>query len=348
MDILEHVSGDGLATAQDITEKEYFASDRVSNSDLSLLKSSPLYFRKVKDNQEEGPFSTGFRFGSLFDCKVLTPNEFNDRYVLLPPGASLPSTSSSSYQDTFCNLIIEGMTPLDAFAQAGYSLKGNPEEKAEELARSFSTYISIMTDARTKNKEVYTVEDLQKCTDMIQSLVDHKACKRLLFETPADGAAVNQLIIFFEWLGVDCRCMIDRVRIDTRERIVELIDLKTTSKPLSSFAYSYQRYGYDRQQAFYREAFRQWSVGTPWEDFYIKPIIVVADTERAHECRALDTSRYIVQGHQEAKRLLREMKWHQDNGLWEYSREYYEGDGIEELVYEGEDGSSDSPNTEEI
>lgn len=332
-----------------ITEEEYRASSRVSNSDLGLLKYSPLYYKQVKDKEAEGISSSGFHLGSLLDCRVLTPHLFPERYVMVPPSVQVPSNSASSYQQTFCDLLIGGCDPVVAYAQAGYSTKGRYEEKALEMAAQFSPYVQFMQRTREEGKAIYSLDDLEKCARMEASLRAHKAANRLLFQTPEEGAAYNQLILFFEWLGVECRSMIDRLVIDDRERIIYLVDLKTTGKPLTFFPYFYEKYDYHRQQAFYEEAVRQWLHGTERDHYVLLPVIVVVDTERVHEVKVLRPDNDLLgRGYDDAQDLLERYRWHRDNGLWEHSREYYLGDGIELLGEEAESETHDVAVDEEV
>ena len=40
----------------------------------------------------------------------------------------------------------------------------------------------------------------------------------------------------------------------------------------------------------------------------------------------------MVDREEQIKSILTQIKWHMDNNLWDHSREYYEGEGVETLA----------------
>lgn len=330
------ISEQGTVSTPKLTEEQYFQSPRISNSDLGLLKYSPLYFKLVKNGEIEGISSSGFFFGSLVDCKVLTPGEFEDRYRLMPPGIGVPSSASSSYQETFCEFLVNGMDPIQAYAQAGYSTKSKTwTDSALKMAAEFADYVELMKEVRETGHKLYSMDDQEKLSKIVQSLSDHQLARKLLFESPRNGEAVAQLVVFFELYGIECRLMEDRVWIDDDQEVVYPVDLKTTSKPLSGFNYWYEKYDYHRQQAFYKEGISQWLRATGRENHRVEPLIVVVDTDRVHECKVLQPHpSYLERGAAEMNDLLDRLLWHQQRDQWQHTREYYENDGLETLIPE--------------
>ena len=71
--------------------------------------------------------------------------------------------------------------------------------------------------------------------DITEKHLDNR-CKLII-----DIEEYNENIIFFNHLEVDCKSMIDRLIIDNTNKIVKLIDLKTTSN-LGEFSHSFEEF----------------------------------------------------------------------------------------------------------
>jgi hypothetical protein len=66
---------------EDVPEDDYFAVEALSKSAVPYILRSPAHFKQYRDN---GITSQGITVGSLADCLILTPNEFEGRYKILP------------------------------------------------------------------------------------------------------------------------------------------------------------------------------------------------------------------------------------------------------------------------
>jgi len=65
---------------------------------------------------------------------------------------------------------------------------------------------------------------------------------------------VYQLPIFFAYKGVNCKALLDMVRVNHKLKSITSLDLKTTSGPILHFPNSVLSFRYDLQAAFYKEA----------------------------------------------------------------------------------------------
>jgi hypothetical protein len=135
--------------------------------------------------------------------------------------------------------------------------------------------------------------------------------------------------------------ILDRVVVDHDEKSVWLIDLKTTSKSVYSFQKSYVQYNYHRQIALYSAGVMNLlqEKGVKVEGYSLQVIIVAVQTTGQYECAFYRPSKSSLEkGREEVEALLQKLEWHFDNDLWDYPREYYEGDGT--LTLEIDDGDS--------
>ena len=128
--------------------------------------------------------------------------------------------------------------------------------------------------------------------------------------------------------------MIDRLIIDTNNKIIKLVDIKTTIS-LRKFKESVYTFNYHRQMAFYTMAI-YWYIknvlNIDVEDFKFEVYIVAIKNAQPHDVKVYKFDDDILnKGLDEIAYLMNKIAWHFDTDLWEYSREYYEGNGLDKL-----------------
>ena len=92
-----------------MSDEKYFAEPAVSNSDLKKLKRSPAHFKEYKANPP-GP-SKAMEAGSALHCAVLEPDDFMDRYAVLPDNA--PARPTTAMLNAFAKGSKQQDTSLD-------------------------------------------------------------------------------------------------------------------------------------------------------------------------------------------------------------------------------------------
>ena len=112
------------------------------------------------------------------------------------------------------------------------------------------------------------------------------------------------------------------------------MDLKTTAK-LWHFEESIQMYDYCRQLMYYTMA-AKWYIEnelndnpSEWKFLYY---IIGIDTTGTNEIRVFTLHEWqVLARYNDICHALQDIAWHQINNKWDHSREYYEGDGSENL-----------------
>ena len=66
-----------------------------------------------------------------------------------------------------------------------------------------------------------------------------------------------QVPIYFEFMNIDCKALLDMVIYDPEKNTLQPIDFKTMSESTDMFPKSLRRFGYNFQAAFYTEALKQ-------------------------------------------------------------------------------------------
>ena len=133
---------------------------------------------------------------------------------------------------------------------------------------------------------------------------------------------------------VKCKSLLDGLTLDFKNKKAIIYDLKTTQK-LWHFEDSIDQYDYLRQLCYYTMAVK-WYLKNEceedpdkWDFFYY---IIGIDTTGSYEIRVFEVEPYMVDSRAlSIRNAITNIAWHQMMNKWDHSREYYEGDGSENL-----------------
>ena len=329
----------------DISIPYYEDFTRISNSNIGwFLNKGPAYLHKKLSGQLEDETSQSMTKGIMIHEYLLQPEEFQKDYVVWDK-----SRPSSTNEEKFCqaladSLEIEPNKGLLSAYKAAYSTSGKSDDKilseATKKASTLKEYIEFLKSGdRRKMITPYSVTQLMKIKENISN---HKAACKLLL--PADNKNVfHEFHINWEYISskyndveftCPCKSLLDSVSFDYDNKKVILMDLKTTSH-LHNFADAVNTYDYTRQLYFYTKALK-WYItnelhedGNTWRfEWYI-----IAIDSFTSDIRVFTFSYKQVYGEnvEKVRNAIRDIVWHKDNDLWEHSRAYYEGNGIENL-----------------
>lgn len=76
----------------EMSDEKYFAVPATSNSDLKKLGRSPAHYKEYKANPPEQ--TVAMAAGSALHCAILEPDEFMNRYTILPDNAPAKPTAA--------------------------------------------------------------------------------------------------------------------------------------------------------------------------------------------------------------------------------------------------------------
>lgn len=139
--------------------------------------------------------------------------------------------------------------------------------------------------------------------------------------------------------NIKCKSEIDLMAIDHNQSIIYLKDLKTTYDN-ENFEYTYLKYRYDLQAAFYYLAVQYWAKEEGLDSYSVKPMeFIVGDTSsnnRRPVCfqtvqEDLDKSMdgFTIRGvyYKGLRQLIEEISWAEDNGIWNCSKQVVDNMG---------------------
>ena len=329
----------------DISIPYYEDFTRLSNSNIGwFLNKGPAYLHKKLSGQLEDETSPSMTKGTMIHEYLLQPEEFQKDYVVWDK-----SRPSSVNEEKFCqaladSLEIEPNKSLLSAYKAAYSTSGKSDDKilseATKKASTLKEYIEFLKSR--DQREMITPYSVTQLMKIKENISNHKAACKLLL--PADNKNVfHEFHINWEYISskyndieftCPCKSLLDSVTFDYDNKKVILMDLKTTSH-LHNFADAVNMYDYTRQLYFYTKALKWYITNELHEDgdtWRFEWYIIAIDSFTS-DIRVFTFSYAQVYGEnvEKVRNAIRDIVWHKDNGLWEHSRAYYEGNGVETL-----------------
>jgi len=327
-----------------MTEKQYYSEKKVSSTSLKWFEDeSPWYFKNMLDKEIVQEKLSWFDTGRQIHMSILEPKEFDINYIYLD--YKIPKSEN---QKKFCEIYIDNINKYTdkerriLSYERSYNAVGKSEDKinkeSEKLYNTLQSYIKYLEKSK-EYKEVLTKSKWKLIQDLKKEAYNHKKARQLLLveNDLANVEEYNEIPIFWEYKTIEgktvpCKSMLDRLVIDHDTKTIKLIDLKTTSN-LGTFHKSVDKYKYYRQLAFYWKAVEY--EFKDLQDYKRENYIIALRTKELPECKVFEISNNLIElGNEEIKNLMKDISWHFENNFWKYSREYYEGTGVEKLKEE--------------
>jgi len=319
-------------------ENEYYAVPAISNSGMGSINpdqgGSPLRYKTyVKDRKDISKESPSLQNGKLVHLYVEKPNEFlvSD---LDRPTEMLASWVEEVFESRHIELEDIDVDSVDlrkaALAKRGDRYKSFKDDKAWEKFTLGFDYLAFLI-----NRGDYicvssnTKELLEAC---INSLRINKVASKLLFD---DGEmfgdeSFNEMAIYWNQKtpgkSLRAKALLDRVKVNNNDKVLQLIDLKTTSKPVSKFDESFEFWRYYRQMAWYKNALKIWSKEKGFVGYDIEVYMVVVETTGVFESRVFKVSdAWLTKCTKEYKDLLDRISMAEENDQWLNPKEALSG-----------------------
>jgi len=322
--------------------KDYSTTKAISNSSLGLLQDSPKAFIKFFNQELEEKEESYFKQGSAIHCYILEPLVFAEDYVF--QDYSMPnSPKKKAFIDLYLKSKGKEDEKLKKAYKSSYSTVLNDDivlKKAKELKKELKPYLKML-DLESKGKIVLPKKQEYHLRKIKDAVLKHPKASELIFKVPEDFEnvfAYNETPVYWqveiEGTTYDLKALIDRLVIDKDNKVIQIIDLKSTRK-IENFEESVTQFEYDRQLAFYSKAvvelFKQKFPDDNIEDYKVEHFIVAVNKEDEPECRVfkIKESRVLEAAHK-IKELLERAHWHFKNKKWDYSVEQYT-QGYEEI-----------------
>ena len=331
----------------DISIPYYEDLTRLSNSNIGwFLNKGPAFLHKMLSGQGEEETSTSLTKGTMIHEYLLQPEEFQKDYVVWNK-----CRPASVQEEKFCQALtdsieIEPNKALLSAYKAAYSVTGRSDDfilsAASKKASVLKDYIDFKKSGDTRI--MISPPQALQLQNIKENISKHKAASKLL--KPADNEKVfHEFHINWQYVSYengkncnlvcDCKSLLDSVTFDYDKKEVTLMDLKTTSH-LQNFADAVNTYDYTRQLYYYTLALNWYIVNELHsnEEWTFKWYIIAIDSTTS-DIRVFEFNEdqiyYEKDNVNRVYNAINDIMWHKKHNLWEHSRAYYEGNGVEKL-----------------
>ena len=235
-----------------------------SYSSLNKLIFSPQLFYKeyiLKDREERT--DKHLVQGKLIHLLILQPEEFDKNFVVMP--SKLPSDTLRKvlknimlYTDAKELSKVEDKMILDSLKEVGLYQTLKDEDKRVAKVRTTECE-DYYTFSQTSGKDIIDTDTLLKCERSVELMKDNKSIMDLLShevtDFEMDGIEVfneKYLKCALEDYEFGLHGYVDRYVIDSENKVITIIDVKTTGKTITDFPETVEFYNYWLQAAVYR------------------------------------------------------------------------------------------------
>lgn len=324
----------------------YEDNTRISRSFVNWFLISPRYAKDKLDGKVKEESSSAMDNGTAKHMYLLQPEEFKESYKILDFETPSSAQQKKFAQDYISSTADKPILKASEAFKANYSTNGKKEEdiasKGLEMALKLKSYIKWLRGSEGKQK-ILTWAQYNSLKLVKENVILHKKANELLYGITSSPTVIAENEFHINWeykttegLIVKCKSLLDRLVIDLEAKTVTLIDLKTTISS-SEFHQSYKKYGYGMQMAYYWCAVYYYMVNElklDPEEFSASTLLITIEN-RSSEIKVLKVpDEDITKETQRLTEILKDIAWHIDKDQWDYTRAYYEGDGIELLLYD--------------
>lgn len=330
-------------------ELEYRKIDRINQSTLKKLLTSPQAYLKARDRVEDSK-AEHFVFGSMVDDMLLNPKVVGDKYYVMEEDSSSDAIKQI-VRYVYDNAILDelqgddlGAPQFDKYILRGcitydYQNRYKDETKLKNIREKGFNYYESLKEA--EGKIIVSKEDYNKATIASSSLKADDFTAEYFIPTQ-HNTIYKHKIILFELDGLVCKGELDMVYIDHQKKTIRPIDIKTTGKSVYGFEYDFWAYRYDFQAAFYEAGLvRDPEIGQLLSDGYdlldfhylvvekdlVNPPLIFTVPDSVISIGYGGGRRSNGRYYEGVKHAIEKFKWHTEENLWDYPMDYYKNDG---------------------
>ena len=318
----------------DISEAEYRLDPALSYSRLSqFFKNGAKAL--ISNEKIDTP---SLRFGSLVDCILTAPEEFDDRFYVADIDR-FSDTFRKMTEDIFANhnnLESISDTPNLLEYIGDWQPRWGEKAKIDAVVKGCSDYYTVLK--YSTGKIVISPQEFSEAQQCVMTLKTHPFSYQI-FECNEDEEIFYQLKFKEDIFDVKMRCMFDILKCNHKEKWIRPIDLKTTGSGVELFTKSFMEYCYWIQGSSYPSILE---IAILKDDYFkdfkilsfqflvinknsLSPLIWEMDYEEVFE---FIKTKYEVSW----MSLLEDANWHLQNGKFDYSKKSYENNGVNPII----------------
>lgn len=253
-------------------EQEYRANEAISQSQLKLLLKGVHLFNNVEDPSEDYyKEKSHFIIGSAVDTMLTMGKEVcQEEYYISQcekkPGDSIMSVIKEVYDTQYPlinDLSCEHFSSpwlkdyIIAIAEnQGYQGNWKAETKYNKIISKGQDYWNDLVQSH--GKQVLSMDQFLLIKSIYTSLLEHSHTAKYFELGNSNRYEIfYQLPLYFNYLGIDCKGLLDFCIVDHNLKDITPVDIKTMGDYVMNFPVSMFKRRYDIQAAFYTEALQR-------------------------------------------------------------------------------------------
>lgn len=318
-----------MSLKREYTTKEYRELDAIHYSQLSSLAFSPQNLLS-----EEREFSEGMKFGSLIDCLVTHPEDFNDEFKVLT--ASKPTGQMLEFCDT--------LFKNKCSKEEAYIIVGFKRDKLDKVIERFEVegkaYLEELQ--QSEGKTPITLEEYELGHTIKNNIINGEFTKDYFDTSKYEILYQFPILVEIDHYGVKIKlkCLFDILCIDHKSKSIIPIDLKTTSNSVYSFKSDFMKWHYYLQSALYQHCLSEFITDTDLFNYYVEPFrfIVASNNPNNPVLVFMTIPNDIVLGLEGCTKqnghrvkgvfdLIEELSWHKKNNYYNVPKEIFDTKG---------------------
>jgi hypothetical protein len=330
-----------------VTEEVFKNTKGVSYSRLSKLAESPQAYQAALAEEDD---SSAMALGSAVDIMLTQPERFEELVYVM--SAEKPG---SEMMQIFCEVYAETEDKVRAHAASGFKI--NLDRVMIKFNEEGKEYYEAII--KGKGKKILDIEGMFKANKIVDTLKTNPWTKKyfvpeegveLLFQPKIIWDLPYHSYVDDKLRTVTAKSMLDVIRIDHANKVIQPIDLKTGAESFMKAYWKYRRY---LQGAMYTTAthYALSSDQALIQEYEIENMkFIFADsnlvfppviykmsnvdydigiaglhyTTFANDKMQIITDRWKVKGYSQ---LAAELEWHEKNNMWDYSYDVYQKKG---------------------
>lgn len=238
-----------------VSEEEYRNSEALHYSQIARFKREGIH---CIDKISEPIESESLLFGSVVDCLITEPHEFENRYII----ANVPTLTDGG-KKTIEQLIADGYSNIaefddipqdvvsDAAVKAGFYSDSRYDKTRYLKVLSTGDVASYWKLSVESEKKIVSYEMYEQASECANSIKNHPWLRGILSDKPDNVEIVFQPKFVTEINNVPYACMFDILVVYHDLKFIKMIDIKTTSKYEDEFYLSFCQFNYDLQSKLY-------------------------------------------------------------------------------------------------
>lgn len=306
--------------------EEYWESPALNNSKLGMLMVSPSLFNAEMQKVERGYLS----LGSVVNDILLFPAEvFAEKYYVMKeqiPSAKMGEICKNVARDWIANPELKLTDLVLKYAKEIKYGNYSNEVILKKYIENGSAYVSALIESQGKT---IISEELLATANICVSSISRK--ERAL-ELMTKGA--SEVALGWNYRGIPCKGLLDKLDVDDENKIVTITDLKTTSENpygkintpdyhnIPAFNYYSGTYsGFLRKAIYEYDYIRQlawYALGAAFQypGYEIKTFIVVVGTKEPFDCAIYDMTNTLNSGYDRINELIDMIEYHTAKDNW--------------------------------